>query len=217
MNELDLLKNHWQKIDKKLPAYTYEQLYAMLHKKSSSMVKWILYISLIEFAIWGGLYFIMPQGTQEINKQMGLTNIMLIGTLVSFVVFLFFIYLFYRNYSKIKITDSVKKLMHSILRTRKIVYFFIVWNVASTAIVMLLFILHYSRNKEKLLEFILEQNPTLNIENPAVIFTGFFIAFTFTTIVLIAVMLLLYRIVYVRLLKRLKTNYIQLQEIEESI
>lgn len=217
MNELDLLKKHWQEADKNLPKYTYEQLYKMLHKKSSSIVKWILYISLIEFVIWGALYFIMPQGSQEINKEMGLTRIMMIGTIVSFIVFLFFILLFYHNYYKIKVTDSVKKLMQSILRTRKTVYFFIIWNIVSSAIVMLLITMHYSRNKEKLLEFILEQNPTLSMENTEAITTSFFIGFTITAVVFIGLMLLLYRIFYVRLLKRLKTNYKQLQEIEESI
>ena len=216
MNELDLLKKHWQKADKNLPTYTYEQLYKMLHKRSSSIVKWILYISLIEFAVWGLLYFIIPQESHEVNRKMGLARVMLIGTIISFVVFLFFIGLFYYNYSKIKITDSVKELMRRILRTRQTVYFFIIWNILGSVITMLLVSLHYARNKEMLLEMILSQDPTLSIENTETIITGFFIGFTITAIVFIGVMLLLYRIFYMRLLKRLKVNYKRLQEIEES-
>ena len=217
MNELDLLKKHWQKADKNPPKYSYEQLYQMLHKKSSSIVKWILYISLIEFVIWGALYFIIPQESHEFNKEMGLARTMLIGSILSFIIFLFFIGLFYYNYSRIKITDSVKELMRSILRTRQTVYLFIIWNIVSSAIVMILISLHYSRNKEKLLEFILEQNPSLNIENTEAIITSFFIGFTVTAVIFIGIMLLLYRIFYMRLLKRLKSNYKQLQEMEKEI
>src|SRR5690625_7103469 len=108
----------------------------MIHKKFSSIVKWILYISLIEFAIWDTLYFIISQESHEFNKEMGLARTMLIGSILSFVIFLFFIGLFYYNYSRIKITDSVKELMRSILRTRQTVYLFIIWNIVSSAIVM---------------------------------------------------------------------------------
>lgn len=216
MNELDLLKKHWQKADKNLPKYSYEELYKMLHKKSSSLVKWILYISIIEFAIWGALYFIVPEGSNKFNKDMGLTSAMLIGTVLSFVVFGLFIFLFYYNYSRIRITDSIKELMQSILRTRRTVYFFIIWNIASAIITLVLVSIHYSRNKERLVVIILEQNPSLNIDNTAAITTGFFIGFTLTAVVIIGVMLLLYRIVYIRLLKRLKANYKQLQEINEN-
>lgn len=216
MNELDLLKKHWQKADENLPKYSYEELYKMLHKKSSSLVKWILYISIIEFAIWGALYFVVPESSNKFNKEMGLTSAMMIGTILSFVVFGLFIFLFYYNYSRIRITDSIKELMQSILRTRRTVYFFIIWNIASAIITLALVSIHYSRNKEKLIEFVLEQNSSLSIENTAAITTGFFIGFTITAIVVIGVMLLLYRIVYIRLLKRLKANYKQLQEINKN-
>src|SRR5699024_5914284 len=217
MNELDLLKKHWQKTDKNLPKYSYEQLYQMIHKKSSSIVKWILYISLIEFAVWGALYFVIPQESHEFNKEMGIARNMLISSIVSLIIFLFFVGLFYYNYSKIKITDSVKELMRSILRTRQTVYLFIIWNIVSSVIVIILISLHYSRNKEKLLEFILKQNPTLNIENTEAVITSFFISFGVTAVILIGVLLLLYRIFYMRLLKRLKSNYKQLQDIEKDM
>lgn len=217
MNELDLLKKHWQKADKNLPKYSYDQLYQMIHKKSSSIVKWILYISLIEFAVWGALYFVIPQESHEFNKEMGIARNMLISSIVSLIIFLFFVGLFYYNYSKIKITDSVKELMRSILRTRQTVYLFIIWNIVSSVIVIIIISLHYSRNKEKLLEFILKQNPTLNIENTEAVITSFFISFGVTAVILIGVLLLLYRIFYMRLLKRLKSNYKQLQDIEKDM
>ena len=49
MDELDLLKKDWKKQDKSLPHLSYDELYKMIWKRSSSIVKWIFIISIIEF------------------------------------------------------------------------------------------------------------------------------------------------------------------------
>ena len=49
MDELELLKKDWQKKEKDLPKLSYDDIYKMIWKKSSSFVKWIFYISIIEF------------------------------------------------------------------------------------------------------------------------------------------------------------------------
>lgn len=217
MSELDILKKHWQKADKNLPQYSYEELYKMILKKSSSIVKWILIISLIEFTGWGLLYFLVPESSQSINEDMGLKSPMLISTILTLIMFVVFISIFYRNYSAIKITDSVKQLMERILRTRRTVYFFIIWNIASTATAFIWTGIYYSQNKGKLLQIILAQNPELTMEHSQLTITGFFVGFILTALIMIGIMLLLYRIVYIRLLKRLKYNYKLLKNIDSSI
>ena len=52
MDELELLKKDWQKEDSKYPKLSYDEIYKMILKKSSSIVKWIFIISLLEFALW---------------------------------------------------------------------------------------------------------------------------------------------------------------------
>lgn len=216
MNELDILKKHWQSAEKNLPKFSYDELYQMLHKKSSSTVKWILIISLIEFAIWGMLYFVIPEGSQNLYDKVGLDSIMLVSTIISLAVFVLFIFLFYHNYSKIRVTDSVKQLMNSILRTRRTVYFFIIWNIVSTLIAFGFVFFYFRENRARLIEYILEQNPSISIENSQITMNAFLIGYAFTAFVIIGIMLLLYRIIYVRLLKRLKHNYKQLQNIENG-
>lgn len=216
MNELDLLKKHWQNSEKDLPQYSFEKLYEMILKKSSSIVKWILIISLIEFALWGLLYFSIPEGSLKLHEDLGLKNPMLISTILTLVMFIFFISLFYYNYSKIRITDSVKLLMERILKTRKTVYFFIIWNIASTALAFILISFYYNRNKEKLLELIYNMNPEVSSEHSHIIFSSFLITFIFTALIIIGLMFLIYRIVYVRLLKSLNDNYRQLKNIESN-
>lgn len=216
MNELDILKKHWQTAEKNLPKFSYNELYQMLHKKSSSTVKWILIISIIEFAIWGLLYFVIPEGSQNLYDKVGLNSLMLISTVISLAVFVLFIFLFYHNYSKIKVTDSVKQLMNSILRTRRTVYFFIIWNIASTLIAFVYVSFYLNQNKAKLTEYIIEQNPEFSMEHSESFINVFFIGYALAAFTIIGIMLLLYRIVYVRLLKRLNHNYKQLQSIESD-
>ena len=52
MEELDLLKKAWQKDTHSFEQVTEVEIYKMLHRKSSSIVKWILVISLLEFGLW---------------------------------------------------------------------------------------------------------------------------------------------------------------------
>ena len=52
MDELELLKKDWQKKDEHLPKLSYNEIYTMIWKKSSSIVKWIFYISIMEFVFW---------------------------------------------------------------------------------------------------------------------------------------------------------------------
>ena len=50
MKELDLLKKDWQK-NNAFEQVSEVEIYKMLHQKSSSIVKWILIVSLLEFVI----------------------------------------------------------------------------------------------------------------------------------------------------------------------
>ena len=51
MDELELLKKDWRQREEHLPRLTYEEIYKMIWKKSSSLVRWIFYISIIEFTL----------------------------------------------------------------------------------------------------------------------------------------------------------------------
>ena len=57
MDELDILKKDWKKNENSYTQITEKEIYGMLHKKSSSIVKWILVISILEIAFWSVLCF----------------------------------------------------------------------------------------------------------------------------------------------------------------
>ena len=49
MDELELLKKDWKKQEGSFQQIGEKEIYGMLHKGSSSIVKWILIISILEF------------------------------------------------------------------------------------------------------------------------------------------------------------------------
>ena len=68
MDELELLKKDWKKNDDtKYPKLSYNDIYKMILKKSSSIVKWIFIISLLEFALWTIISFAFKN--TEYNKR----------------------------------------------------------------------------------------------------------------------------------------------------
>ena len=56
IDELDLLKKDWQKREAHLPQLSYDQIHKMIWKKSSSIVKWILIISILEITLPNLIY-----------------------------------------------------------------------------------------------------------------------------------------------------------------
>ena len=131
MDELDLIKKDWQKRNEDLPKFSASELYPMLKKRSSSIVKWIFLISVIEFLFWIGIEIIsFSQKYMDLVENMGLGLFLRISVIINYIVIVAFIILFFRNYRKIKINDNIKTLMKNIIRTRKTVICYVWYNVA---------------------------------------------------------------------------------------
>ena len=65
MDELDLLKRDWKRQEASLPKISYDDIYKMIHKKSSSIVKWILIIASAGVAIGA----ITSSGMMEVARK----------------------------------------------------------------------------------------------------------------------------------------------------
>ena len=52
MDELEILKRDWKNKEHSFNRISEKEIYGMLHKRSSSIVKWILVISIIEVLFW---------------------------------------------------------------------------------------------------------------------------------------------------------------------
>ncbi|MBX2828833.1 MAG: hypothetical protein KTR22_11770 [Flavobacteriaceae bacterium] len=213
MDQLEALKKEWQSREQVFPKITADQIYPMLLKKSSSVVKWIVIISLFEIAFWTILAFFIPDSINEFNDEMGLNTIYTILNVVNYSVVAIFVYLFYRNYQKIQVTGSVKELMGNILRTRKTVHYFVYYNIGMAALLMIGINVFYYFNKEKLYD-ILRQDDLYAVIPPETFFSTFFIGQFVAGVLIIGLLIVFYWLLYGLLLRRLKRNYKELKKIE---
>lgn len=210
MDDLDLLKKDWKKQEKNLPRLSYDEIYKMIWKKSSSIVKWIFVISIIEFLLGVVLnFFIVDDEYWEQMDKYHLTNFVIITYIISYLITFYFIFRFYRNYKRISSTDSATFLMKNILRTRKTVKYYIAYILISSAVVFLVTTYLMMRN-----HMITAEETTRDMSFDASQWALFIGGIFIILIVVLGAIWLIYRVVYGILLKRLLKNYKELKKLE---
>ncbi|KAF2516819.1 hypothetical protein E0W68_11430 [Flavobacterium salilacus subsp. salilacus] len=212
MEPLDKLKNDWKKNGGNYPKFSEQEIYAMLHKRSSSIVKWILVISMLEFVFWLVLSFVLRDSSQmQKVSNLHVSYITLPLEIANYVIILFFVTIFYRNYKKIKVTDNARKLMQNILRTKKAVTHYIFAIITYNFIgMMVVFILFFMYDPE-LIKMVHEFEEKGNVGWFYLLYIG--LALIATAIILL-VYWFFYRLIYGLLLKRLKRNYDELKKLD---
>ena len=139
MDELELLKKDWKKQEGSFHQISENEIYGMLHKGSSSIVKWILIISVLELILWISISLLTNDDNYLKKLELyHLDTLMPVMSVISYGVILFFIFLFFKNYKAINTTDNVKQLMKNILKTRKTVKYYVWYNLGMTAISMII-------------------------------------------------------------------------------
>jgi len=211
MDELDLLKKAWKKDTHSFEQVSETDIYKMLHKKSSSIVKWILVISLLEFALWALLSVLY--NTDDAIKSLHAENFAVylkILTYVNYLVIVLFIYGFYRNYAKISTITSTKQLMQDIIRTRKTVKYYVGYN---------LFMIFISTILGFVMAFV--YNPKMELIKYKIAHEESYYTLTITICMIIATLVvfvggfwLIYRLIYGILLRKLNANYKELKKID---
>ncbi|WP_284652419.1 hypothetical protein [Flavobacterium terrisoli] len=211
MDELDLLKKAWKKDTHSFEQVTESEIYNMLHKKSSSIVKWILVISVLEFAAWALVNILF--NTDEAIKSLHAENFSIYlkaFTYLNYVVVVGFIYCFYKNYTKISTITSTKQLMQDILRTRKTVQYYVWYNLSMifvSTIMGFVMAFVYNPKMNALKDKIAHEDSyrTLSITICIIILT---------TVVFVGIFWLFYRLLYGILLRKLQGNYKELKKID---
>ncbi len=211
MDGLDLLKKDWKKREGSLPHLSYDQIYKMLWKRSSSIVKWIFVISIIEFLFWGVLNIFMADHEYwEEMEQIHLKEFTVATYVINYAITFFFIYCFYKNYRKISATDNAAELMKNILRTKKTVKYYIGYILISTALVALIytyFMMDYHTSSTMVDD--MEKYSFTPLQ--WLMFAGIMIG---GLAVFLGLIWLFYRVVYGILLRRLNRNYKELKKLE---
>tara|TARA_R110000868_G_scaffold328255_1_gene589134 strand:- start:178 stop:813 length:636 start_codon:yes stop_codon:yes gene_type:complete len=209
MDGLDLLKKDWDNESSK-KKLSVKDIYPMLHKKSSSIVKTLFYISIAELIFWILVnsipYFTSDTYKQRLDGVFQNDFIFKSITIISYAIILLFIYLLYKSYKSISITDSAKKLMESILKTRKIIKYYVLYNLIVAGLSLIIgfyYALHNAPNTAIDFSSISDKKMALII-----------LVITLITAVFVLVIWLFYKLIYGLLLKRLNRNYKELKKLE---
>ncbi len=209
MNELDLLKTHWQK-DNEYIKFKKEDIITMVHKSSSSIVKWILIICCLEFIIWltlfiTGLALNFPLQFERSGLNFFMITSMLVDILF-YIVIIYFIYRFYVLYTQINNTNNTKTLIQTIIEVRENADKYIKFNLLCFSISVIFGILKalYEKYNE-------DQS-----WGELILFSVFLVIFmTLIWLLFRKILKLYYRLLYGILLKKLNKNYEELIELDK--
>lgn len=209
MDELELLKKDWQAKQPDFQSYSDGDIYKMSHNKSSNIVKTLFYISIAELAFWIIVNIVPFLFSESIKEQIGeLSQSWIYVTLnvISYGIIILFVYLLWKAHKAISVTDSVKKLMENILKTRKIIKYYVLYNLG-IALISVPISLYFS----------IKQHPELaeqfNDAGTLQMVLIFLVCLAFTAI-LLGVIWLIYKLIYGILIRRLNHNYKELKKLE---
>ena len=204
MKELDLLKKDWNK--EQHPKVTSEAIYKMILKKSSSAVKWIFIISIMEFAIGlisGVLYHPELNSEYKMPWIYGWPTTVFVTT-ISF----YFIIVFYKNHKTINTTNSVKQLLKSIIKTRKTVKQYVIINLSYMAVLTACVLANTLTTPSNITGEIIFQLTSL--KDYAILVSVIFIA----TALIIGFCMVIYFLLYGLLMRKLNNNYRELKQLD---
>ncbi|PTX62046.1 hypothetical protein C8N46_103144 [Kordia periserrulae] len=134
MEELDLLKKDWKKQEAYQPKLSYNDIDKMMVKKSSSLVKWVFYVSLLELGFGIAIVLLALLIQPDLLNDSSMPSWLNWFFYASSAVVFYFIYKFFINYKKISTTSSVKDLMKNIMTTRRTVKHYVMYSLSVIAL-----------------------------------------------------------------------------------
>ena len=198
MDLLDNYKKAWKNQPKETNKLSAVEIYKMAHSRSSSIVKWIFIIGLIEFLIMIPFIFMDTdtKGFEELNILWLYKTI----NILSYFIAAFFVTKFYLNYKRISTLDNTKTLMAKIVKTRRTVrnYIFTLLGLMSVLILVIAFSSINNQFSDKTILFK----------------TGIIAIFIFVGAIFLGLVWLFYQLLYGILLKKLNRNYKELAKLD---
>lgn len=215
MDELELLKKDWQNKEDQLPKLSYDEIYQMIRQKSSTIVKKIFYISIAELLFWIVLNTIPFFSTSYRDKfgELETKDILfsLISSGIAYVVLSFVIYYLYKSYKAISVVDNVKALMESILKIRKIIRYYVGFNLVMAFFIVLVTCYFLITQDEKTIELLSKFEGDFP-ELKTWLLIGIFALLGM--VLMLSFIWVFYKLIYGILLKKLKQNYRELKRLE---
>lgn len=184
-------------------------------------MKFIFWVSVAEFALFlilnisawlrhenGDAYFTqLSQLGIQINENVKATfhNIYFVFKMISLLIILFYVWVFFRKYKKIDVESNLKSFILQIISFKKSVNRFILVNI----LFLLCFLLLIT-----LFPVIYIQQQHIQISDSK--YAGFIVGIIISCIVCVLLILLYYKLIYGILMKKLSRNLQQLKNIENE-
>lgn len=198
MKELDLLKKDWKKDTNTFEQLSEGTIYKMIQKHSSSLAKWILIISILEFLILNGISLFIND--EKIYGFLIKHPYLEIINYLNYLVVISFIVIFYKKYRSISVLDSSKNLIEQIKTTRRVVNYYIFWNVLIGGVFGVFGAIDGFNNAHS-------KDNSLNTKTE-------YIIIIFIVPVIMIIIWGFYKLLYGGLLKKLNNNYKELMKID---
>ena len=219
MDDLELLKKDWQKKEMNHPKLSYNDIHKMLWKKSSSIVKWILIISIMEILLPQVVYLFPSFWSSDgmlFYNNLGLTSPLLFLSVIYYGVVLYFILQFYKRYKEISVLDNAKNLMGKIIKTRKTVknYVFFSLSMILLFFMTVVFYIYIDDDFIKTIELSAKDISEISKEKLENIKLLSMVIFTTVGVLFTLLVGFIYFLLYGLLLKKLNRNYKELKRLE---
>lgn len=202
---MDLLENYkkvWENQPEDTNKVSAVEIYKMAQSKSSSIVKWIFIIGIIEFLILNSMYFLIDlEEAMKVYENLGLKNFIFYSQIAAYIILIYFLTMFYRNYKKISAIESTKALMKKIIKTRKTVRNYVLFNFAYLVLIMMV-VTTVSINTSF---------DNLSTKEVLLIIISTLIA----TLLILGLLWLFYQLIYGILLRKLNRNYKELAKLDD--
>jgi hypothetical protein len=194
MKSLENYKKAWDNQPDTEDKLSTVDIYKLAQSRSQSIVKWIFIIGILEFVGLNALSsFVDIDAAYAEYKKMGLENFIFYSQIVAYGILFYFLAMFYLNYKRISTTDSTRTLMKKIIKTRKTVRNYVLFNLGYMALIMIVAtIASINTNFD-------------DLSNKQIILIIF--ATLIATLLILGVLWLFYQLLYGFLLKKLNKNY----------
>ncbi|MGK0414752.1 MAG: hypothetical protein ACJA1B_002980 [Polaribacter sp.] len=212
MDLLDNYKKAWDNQPEEVQQLSAIDIYKMAHSKSSSIVKWIFIVGLLELTFWLSINLLVPDSFYKIYEDLNLKKQAFFFTVLHYIVILIFLYFFYISFKKISVVDNTKSLIQRILHIRKTVKFYVYYNLAIVFLTSLALNIVLISDSDKLMKIMNPKNMSVNINQ---LITITIISQVIAILIFMALLWLFYKLIYGILLKKLTINYKELITLDE--
>jgi uncharacterized membrane protein len=211
MDQLEQLKKQWITSGSTYPKYSAGELTGFIAKRSSSIVKWLFYIALTEFSLFGLLSVLTYDTENQEHAQKIAGDFFYYGSYVlHYVVLIIFICFFYKNHRNIRAEQPTRSLMKNILKTRRTMQWYIWYNLGYIMVFTVAFSVLVLLNDP----VITEMTQKIDTKNMITFNLAFIGIAMLLAAVLCGVFYLIYSLIYGILLRKLNTNYQELKKMD---